>query len=134
MSDYNKKKSEEEWRSKLSDEQYRVLRTKGTEAAHTGKYNLHFENGAYNCAACNQQLFESDNKFDAHCGWPSFDDSIKGTVERILDKSHGMLRTEIVCSNCGSHLGHVFNDGPTQTGERYCVNSLSIDFNAENKN
>jgi len=132
MSNYKIEKSEEEWRSELSEEQYRILRTKGTEAPHTGKYNLHFDNGAYNCAACNQLLFEGDSKFDAHCGWPSFDDSIKGTVKRILDKSHGMLRTEIICSNCGSHLGHVFNDGPTETGERYCVNSLSIDFNAEN--
>ena len=131
MSNYKINKTEEEWRSKLSGEQYKVLRAKGTEAPHTGKYNLHFENGAYNCAACNQQLFESNSKFDAHCGWPSFDDSIEGTVERILDKSHGMLRTEIVCSNCGSHLGHVFNDGPTETGERYCVNSLSIDFNKD---
>lgn len=128
MSKYNINKTENEWRSELSDEQYRVLRTKSTEAPHTGKYNLHFENGAYNCAACNQQLFESNSKFDAHCGWPSFDDSIEGTVERILDKSHGMLRTEIVCSNCGSHLGHVFNDGPTETGERFCVNSVSINF------
>jgi len=131
MSNYKINKSEKEWRSELSDEQYRVLRTKGTEAPHTGKYNLHFKNGAYNCAACNQQLFESDSKFDAHCGWPSFDDSIEGTVKRILDKPHGMLRTEIVCSNCGSHLGHVFNDGPTETGERYCVNSLSIDFKSD---
>jgi peptide-methionine (R)-S-oxide reductase len=128
MSNYKINKTEDEWRSELSDEQYRVLRTKGTEAPHTGKYNLHFENGAYNCTACNQQLFESNSKFDAHCGWPSFDDSIDGTVNRILDKSLGMLRTEIVCSNCGSHLGHVFNDGPTKTGERFCVNSISINF------
>ena len=113
MSNYKVNKTEKEWRELLGEEQYRVLRTKGTERPHTGKFNLHFEKGAYNCAACNQQLFESNSKFDAHCGWPSFDDSIKGTVERILDKSHGMLRTEIVCSNCGSHLGHVFNDGPT---------------------
>jgi len=131
MSKYKIDKTEDEWRSKLSDEQYRILRTKGTEAPHTGKYNLHFENGAYNCAACNQQLFESNSKFDAHCGWPSFDDSIEGTVERILDKTQGMLRTEIICSNCGSHLGHVFNDGPTETGERFCVNSVSIGFNAK---
>ena len=128
MSKYNISKTEDEWREQLSEEQYRVLRTKGTEAPHTGKYNLHFENGAYNCAACNQQLFESDSKFDAYCGWPSFDDAIKGTVENVLDKSHGMIRTEIVCSNCGSHLGHVFNDGPSETGQRYCVNSTSIKF------
>jgi peptide-methionine (R)-S-oxide reductase len=128
MSKYNISKTEDEWREQLSEEQYKVLRTKGTELAHSGIYNLHFENGAYNCVACNQQLFESDNKFDAHCGWPSFDDAIKGTVENVLDKSHGMIRTEIVCSNCGSHLGHVFNDGPTETGQRYCVNSASINF------
>ncbi|MCK5401109.1 MAG: peptide-methionine (R)-S-oxide reductase MsrB [Flavobacteriaceae bacterium] len=131
MSKYYVNKSEKEWREQLGEEQFRILRHKGTEAPHTGKYNLHFENGAYNCAACNQQLFESNSKFDAHCGWPSFDNSIEGTVERVLDKSHGMLRTEIVCSNCGSHLGHVFNDGPTKTGERFCVNSLSIDFNID---
>lgn len=128
MSKYNISKSENEWREQLSEEQYRVLRTKGTELAHSGTYNLNFENGTYKCAACNQQLFESNSKFDAHCGWPSFDDSIEGTVERILDKSHGMIRTEIVCSNCGSHLGHIFNDGPTETGERFCVNSVSINF------
>lgn len=128
MSKYKISKSENEWREQLSEEQYRVLRTKGTELAHSGTYNLNFENGTYKCAACNQQLFESNSKFDAHCGWPSFDDSIEGTVERILDKSHGMLRTEIVCSNCGSHLGHIFNDGPTETGERFCVNSVSINF------
>ena len=131
MSKYYVNKSEKEWREQLGEEQFIILRHKGTEAPHTGKYNLHFENGAYNCAACNQQLFESNSKFDAHCGWPSFDNSIEGTVERVLDKSHGMLRTEIVCSNCGSHLGHVFNDGPTKTGERFCVNSLSIYFNID---
>jgi len=128
MSKYNISKTKDEWREQLSEERYRVLRTKGTELAHSGIYNLHFENGTYKCAACNQQLFESDSKFDAHCGWPSFDDAIKGTIENVLDKSHGMVRTEIVCSNCGSHLGHVFNDGPTETGQRYCVNSASINF------
>jgi peptide-methionine (R)-S-oxide reductase len=133
MSQYKIEKSEEEWRKELSEEQYRILRNKGTERPHTGAYNLHFEKGAYNCAACNQKLFESDSKFDAHCGWPSFDKSIKGTVDYVLDKTHGMLRTEIVCSNCGGHLGHVFNDGPTETGTRYCVNSLSIDFEKDGK-
>ena len=131
MSKYKVNKSEKECRKQLDEEQFRILRNKGTEVPHTGKHNLNFKNGAYNCAACNQQLFESSSKFNAHCGWPSFDDSIKGTVERILDKSHGMLRTEIICSNCGSHLGHVFNDGPTKTGERYCVNSVSINFNKD---
>jgi peptide-methionine (R)-S-oxide reductase len=128
MSNYNVNKTEAEWKAELTEEQYRVLREKGTERPHTGEYNLNFEEGTYKCAGCNQKLFESTNKFDAHCGWPSFDDAIKGTVTNVLDKSHGMLRTEIVCSNCGGHLGHVFNDGPTETGQRFCVNSLSIDF------
>tara|TARA_R110000868_G_scaffold358814_3_gene620545 strand:+ start:14583 stop:14981 length:399 start_codon:yes stop_codon:yes gene_type:complete len=128
MSNYKIEKSEDEWKEQLTDEQYRVLRNKGTERPHTGAYNLHFENGTYVCAACHEPLFESNSKFDAHCGWPSFDDSIKGTVDYVLDKSHGMMRTEIVCSNCGGHLGHVFNDGPTETGTRFCVNSLSLDF------
>jgi peptide-methionine (R)-S-oxide reductase len=128
MNKYKIEKTDAEWKAELSDEQYRVLRNKGTERPHTGKFNLHFENGTYTCAGCHQPLFESNSKFDAHCGWPSFDDSINGTVEYVLDKSHGMVRTEIVCSNCGGHLGHVFNDGPTETGTRFCVNSLSIDF------
>jgi len=131
MNKYKIEKTEEEWKKQLSEEQYWVLRNKGTERPHSGKYNLHFENGSYTCAACHQKLFESNNKFDAHCGWPSFDESIKGSVEYFLDKSHGMIRTEIVCSNCGSHLGHVFNDGPTKTGMRYCVNSVSLDFNKD---
>lgn len=122
------KKTDAEWRESLSPEEYRVLREKGTERPHTGKFNLHFEDGTYACKGCGQKLFESDSKFDAHCGWPSFDKAIKGTVDYVLDKSHVMIRTEIVCSNCGGHLGHVFNDGPTETGERYCVNSVSIDF------
>ncbi len=128
MSKYKINKTEDEWKAQLTEEQYKVLREKGTERAHTGKYNLNFEEGSYKCAGCNQKLFESNSKFDAHCGWPSFDDAIKGTVTNVLDKSHGMLRTEVVCSNCDGHLGHIFNDGPTQTGQRYCVNSLSIDF------
>ena len=128
MNKYKIKKTDDEWKEQLSEEQYGVLRNKGTERPHSGKYNLHFENGTYTCAGCHQPLFESNSKFDAHCGWPSFDDSINGTVEYVLDKSHGMVRTEIVCSNCGGHLGHVFSDGPTETGTRFCVNSLSIDF------
>lgn len=129
MSDFKVNKSDTEWRKQLGDEAYRILRQKGTERPHTGKYNLTFDDGTYACKGCGQKLFESDSKFDAHCGWPSFDESIKGSVAYILDKSHGMIRTEIICSNCGGHLGHVFNDGPTETGTRYCVNSLSIDFN-----
>ena len=128
MSNDKINKSEAEWQKELSEEQYRILRQKGTERPFSGKYNLHFEEGSYHCAGCNQKLFESASKFDSHCGWPSFDESIKGTVDYVLDKSHGMIRTEIVCSNCGGHLGHVFNDGPTDTGTRYCVNSISINF------
>ena len=130
MSDKNYpiEKTEDEWRKELGDKKYNILREKGTERPHTGEYNLNFEDGTYNCGACNQPLFESDSKFESGCGWPSFDDAIEGNVEYIKDSTFGMSRTEIVCSNCGSHLGHVFNDGPTQTGQRYCVNSLSVDF------
>ncbi|QXP59121.1 peptide-methionine (R)-S-oxide reductase MsrB [Olleya sp. HaHaR_3_96] len=131
MNNYKVTKSEDEWRKELSDEQYRILRKKGTEMPHTGKYNLHFEAGAYTCAACHQKLFESNNKFESNCGWPSFDEAIPGSVTNILDKTHGMIRTEVVCSNCGGHLGHVFNDGPTETGTRFCVNSASVDFKDE---
>ena len=128
MSEQKIQKSEEEWKKELTDAQYTILRKKGTERPFTGAYNMHFENGTYHCAGCNTPLFESHTKFDAGCGWPSFDASIKGNVTYILDKSHGMMRTEIICSACGGHLGHVFNDGPTATGTRYCVNSISIDF------
>ncbi|PKG52796.1 MULTISPECIES: peptide-methionine (R)-S-oxide reductase MsrB [Olleya] len=131
MSNYKVTKSEDEWRKELTDEQYRILRKKGTEMPHTGKYNLHFEDGAYTCAACHQKLFESNSKFESNCGWPSFDEAIPGSVTNILDKTHGMIRTEVVCSNCGGHLGHVFNDGPTETGTRFCVNSASVDFKDE---
>lgn len=125
---YPVEKSEDEWKATLGDEKYRILRQKGTEYPHTGEYNLLFENGTYNCGGCGEPLFESDAKFNAHCGWPSFDESIPGKVEYIKDTSHGMLRTEILCAKCGGHLGHVFDDGPTKTGIRYCVNSLSLDF------
>lgn len=125
--------SESEWRERLSEEQYRVLRQKGTEAPHSGKYNLHFQNGEYHCAACNAKLFESNQKFESNCGWPSFDDAIEGSIEYVQDRSHGMVRTEILCANCGSHLGHVFDDGPSETGQRYCVNSASIEFESKSK-
>ena len=121
-------KSEEEWKSELGSERYRILRQKGTEAPHTGKYNLSFDEGTYTCGACGEPLFESDSKFKSSCGWPSFDESIPGKVEYVKDATFGMMRTEILCANCGSHLGHVFDDGPTQTGTRYCVNSQSVDF------
>jgi peptide-methionine (R)-S-oxide reductase len=126
--EYPLNKSEEQWKEELGEDRYQILRKKGTEHPHTGAYNLHYELGTYCCGGCGEPLFESDSKFDAHCGWPSFDDAVLGKVKNVLDKTHGMIRTEIVCANCGGHLGHVFNDGPTKTGERYCVNSLSIDF------
>lgn len=128
---FPKQASDKYWKENLSEESYRILREKGTEPPFSGKYNLHFENGYYLCKACENPLFKSGQKFDSGCGWPSFDDAIKGSVKNILDKSHGMIRTEIVCNNCGGHLGHVFNDGPTETGQRYCVNSLSLDFKKE---
>ena len=121
-------KSDKEWKEILSEEEFHILRNKGTEYPHTGKYNLHFENGVYNCNGCNTPLFESDQKFESDCGWPSFDDAIEGSVKYVDDFSHNMLRTEIVCVRCDGHLGHVFDDGPTDTGKRYCVNSISIDF------
>jgi methionine-R-sulfoxide reductase len=122
-------KSEEEWKKELSPEQYHVLREKGTERPFTGKYYLNTEKGLYVCAACGNELFTSEMKFDSGCGWPSFDKEIDGgkiTIKK--DTSHGMIRTEILCAKCGSHLGHLFDDGPTETGMRYCVNSLSLDF------
>ena len=128
MKKYSVEKSEQEWKEQLSEEQYRILRQKGTEAPHTGKYNLHFEDGKYKCAGCGNLLFESEAKFNSNCGWPSFDQSVEGSIEYIKDTSFGMIRTEILCSNCGGHIGHVFDDGPTETGQRYCVNSASIEF------
>lgn len=129
MSDYPLKKTEAQWLEQLGEERYRILRLKGTERPFTGTYNLTFEKGTYVCGGCKTPLFESQSKFENGCGWPSFDASIKGTINYIKDTSFGMIRTEIVCANCGGHLGHVFPDGPTETGQRYCVNSLSVDFN-----
>ncbi|MDT8414484.1 MAG: peptide-methionine (R)-S-oxide reductase MsrB [Flavobacteriaceae bacterium] len=123
--------SEEAWREKLDAETYRILRQKGTEFPHSGKYNLHFENGIYCCAGCGSELFNAESKFDSHCGWPAFDKAIPEKVTYELDKSFAMLRTEILCSHCGGHLGHVFDDGPTDTGKRYCVNSLSLNFDKD---
>ncbi len=126
--EYPVQKTEAEWKEQLGEERYHVLRKKGTERAHTGKYNLHFEGGTYHCGACDAKLFESDSKFESSCGWPSFSEAIDGAIEYVKDKSFGMIRTEVLCANCGSHLGHVFNDGPTPSGERFCVNSASVDF------
>lgn len=133
--DTNYNKTEAEWKKTLSDEQYYVLREKGTEAPFSGKYNLHFEKGIYKCAACGYELFSSDQKFESHCGWPSFDNEIGAgdRIKKIKDTSHGMIRTEVVCARCNGHLGHLFDDGPTKTGNRYCINSVSIDFTPETK-
>lgn len=122
-------KSEQEWKDELTEEQYKILREKGTEMPHTGKYNMHFEDGAYLCAGCGQKLFDSETKFRSNCGWPSFDKAVKDSVVYEKDTSLGMIRTEVLCSNCGGHLGHVFNDGPTDSGERYCINSAGLKFN-----
>lgn len=125
---YNK--TDEEWKKILTPEQYHVLREKGTERPFTGEYNLKVDKGVYICAGCGTELFTSDQKFDSHCGWPSFDSEIGNgeKIKKIRDTSHGMIRTEIVCAACGGHLGHIFDDGPTKTGMRYCVNSLSLGF------
>jgi peptide-methionine (R)-S-oxide reductase len=120
--------TEEELKKKLTPEQYRVLREKGTEAPGTGKYLHEKADGTYECMACGNALFNSDAKFDSGTGWPSFDQAIPGAVEEISDDTHGMHRVEIVCSKCKSHLGHVFNDGPTATGKRYCTNSVCLDL------
>jgi len=117
------------WKEILTQEEYRVMREKGTESPFSGTYNIHNDKGIYRCKGCNEELFSSKSKFDSGCGWPSFDEEIeKGKIKEIIDESYGMLRTEIICANCESHLGHVFNDGPTKTGLRYCVNSISLDF------
>lgn len=123
-----KQLSEQEWLEKLSQEEYYILRKKGTERPFSGKYNDFFESGMYQCAGCGAVLFTSEQKFQSGCGWPSFDNAITGTIDETPDYTHGMIRTEITCKNCGGHLGHIFNDGPTESGLRYCVNSVSIQF------
>lgn len=123
------KLQDEDWKKKLSPEEYRVLRQHGTERPYTGEYDQHWEAGTYVCKGCGAELFTSDTKFDAGCGWPSFYQGIdKSKIKEVLDKSYGMIRTEVRCARCDGHLGHVFNDGPNPTGLRYCINSVSLGF------
>jgi len=120
---------EDGFKKKLTDDEYRVLREKGTEAPFTGEYVHSKEPGTYRCKACGALLFSSDTKFDSGTGWPSFDQALPGAVALHDDNEHGMVRTEVVCANCGSHLGHVFDDGPQETtGKRYCINSVCLDL------
>ena len=128
MTDDPKLLSESEWRARLSPEAFRVLRQHGTERPGTSKLNAEQRRGSYACAGCGQTLFSSDTKFDAGCGWPSFFAALDGSVETLTDRSHFMVRTEVLCSRCGGHLGHVFPDGPTPTGARFCMNGVSLTF------
>lgn len=122
-------KTEAEWRELLSPEQFHVMRQKGTERPFTSPLNDNHKDGIYHCGACNAPLFKSDNKFESGSGWPSFWDPVTpDAIEAIEDKSHGMRRVEVVCANCGAHLGHVFPDGPKPTGQRYCINGASLGF------
>jgi len=130
---YKISKTDTEWRKELSSDEFKILREKGTELPFTGIFNDHYETGTYTCKGCGNPLYTSGSKFNSSCGWPSYDAALPDAIEYIKDNSHGMLRTEIVCANCGGHQGHLFNDGPTSTGERYCVNAASIDFSKEKK-
>ncbi len=122
-------KTDEAWRAQLSPEQYEVLRQKGTERPWSGKYVANHDDGTYHCAACGALLFDAGTKFESGSGWPSFyEPAVADAVDLHEDQSHGMSRTEVTCRRCGGHLGHVFDDGPKPTGQRYCMNSLSLEF------
>ena len=122
--------SEQEWKEKLTPEEYHILREKGTERPFTGEYDKFYEDGTYKCAGCGTELFSSSSKYDSGCGWPAFYEALPEKIEESEDNSFGMKRIEITCENCGGHLGHVFNDGPQPSGLRYCVNSISLDFDS----
>ncbi len=128
------KKSEKEWKNKLTDQQYRVTRLKSTERPFTGEHNDNKDEGIYRCVCCDTELFESDAKFDSGSGWPSFyRPSNKENIKEEMDSDHGVARVEVLCNKCDAHLGHVFPDGPNPTGLRYCINSTSLDFKKEEK-
>ena len=127
------RKTADEWKAILAAKNaepgaFQVTRQAATERPFTGKYERVWADGSYHCICCGNKLFDSSTKFDAHCGWPSFDKAVPGAIKEIRDTSHGMVRVETVCAQCGAHLGHVFNDGPTDSGLRYCMNSASLDF------
>lgn len=125
-------KTEQEWREQLTSEEFHILRQQGTEAPFSGQYNNFTpDKGSWHCKACGAKLFDANMKFPSSCGWPSFFDAAAGATEERPDNSHGMRRTEIVCHNCKSHLGHVFNDGPKPSGLRYCINSVSLSYKEE---
>jgi peptide-methionine (R)-S-oxide reductase len=135
---YPVEKTEAEWKALLAERKaepsaFQVTRHAATERPFTGKYDAVWSDGSYHCICCGNLLFDSVTKFDAGCGWPSFSQAVPGAIKEIVDRSHGMSRTETVCVRCGAHLGHVFPDGPTDTGLRYCMNSASLDFTSENE-
>lgn len=123
--------TDEEWQEVLTDEEYRILREQGTEPKFSGEYLGKDDDGEYCCAGCGAKLFDSETKFDSNSGWPSFYDAKEGTVEFREDRSHGMVRTEVVCARCDGHLGHVFDDGPEPTGKRFCINSVALEFDPD---